>query len=483
MPATNNIDQILNRLRIAVWQRNYYEYIIGNEFETSCIRESTINYPHEWNRDECNPSETKLVSASEINNDRWKCYYDFALKTGASAKDARSYVQWAKQFFDYIKQPLRECSANDVKGFIGQLSSSVEAGQVEQARDALKLLFRDFLKVPWFKSHSPLTSPKRGGGILEAEQISEKIQREIRYLHYSIRTEQAYVQWVRRFMNFHKLKPVDDITAGDVKAYLEHLAVNKRVSASTQNQALNALVFLFEHILKKDLGELGEFTRARRPVRLPVVLAREETDKLLDALPGTYALMAGLLYGSGLRLMECIRLRVKDIDFAQNHIIVRDGKGQKDRITILPKRFHKPLREQIEIVKRLHDEDLAKGGGEVWLWPSLEHKYKSAAKEFIWQYVFPANNLSVDPRSSRVRRHHVNENSLQKEIKKTSQALGINKRVSCHTLRHSFATHLLENGYDIRTVQELLGHVDVSTTMIYTHVLNTPGLAVRSPVD
>jgi integron integrase len=193
--------------------------------------------------------------------------------------------------------------------------------------------------------------------------------------------------------------------------------------------------------------------------------------------------MAGLLYGSGLRLMECVRLRVKDVDFAHNQIIVRDGKGQKDRITMLPKRFHETLKKQLELVKNMHEADLARGHGDVYLWTSVERKYKNAAKEFIWQYVFPANNLSVDPRSRKVRRHHINENALQKELKKAVYATGVNKKVSCHTLRHSFATHLLENGYDIRTVQELLGHSDVSTTMIYTHVLNTPGLAVRSPVD
>ncbi len=287
----------------------------------------------------------------------------------------------------------------------------------------------------------------------------------------------------RGYPHFHKMKPVESLSASDIKAYLDYLAVQRKVSASTQNQALNALVFLYEYVLKREIGIIGDFTRAKRPVRLPVVLAREEVDKLLNALSGTYALMAGLLYGSGLRLMECVRLRVKDVDFAQNQIMVRDGKGQKDRITILPKRFHQPLKEQLSFVKKLHEEDLAKGFGEVYLWPSLERKYKNAPRELIWQYVFPGNNLSVDPRSGKVRRHHINENALQKVIKKTIVELNINKKVSCHTLRHSFATHLLEGGYDIRTVQELLGHSDVSTTMIYTHVLNTPGLAVRSPAD
>ncbi|MBI5408713.1 MAG: integron integrase [Nitrospirae bacterium] len=440
-----------------------------------------------------------------VKVDFWTAYLKLSLKSGVSEKNAKWYVYWAKQFARHMKMPLKKCDAKDVKGFLVHLESSgTESWKIEVARNALRLMFRDFLKVLWAvndKSNSPSPTPPPAGGEMSAgaihelplqspqktgissEQIFEKLQTEIRYLHYSIRTEQTYIQWVKRFLYFHRTKPAGDLTADDVKAFLEYLAVKKDVSASTQNQALNAIVFLFTYALKQDLGEIGEFTRAKRPIRLPVVLAREEADKLLNALTGTYALMAGLLYGSGLRLMECVRLRVKDVDFAQNQIVVRDGKGQKDRITILPKRFHEALKKQLKFVKSIHDEDLAKGGGGVWLWQSLEHKYKNAAKEFIWQYVFPANNLSVDPRSGSVRRHHINENSLQKEIKKAAQSLHINKKVSCHTLRHSFATHLLENGYDIRTVQELLGHADVSTTMIYTHVLNSPGIAVRSPVD
>ncbi|MBI5099635.1 MAG: integron integrase [Nitrospirae bacterium] len=428
-----------------------------------------------------------------VKKDPWAEYFHFALKKGVTGKDARFYVHRAKRFFEYIKKPLRNCTAKDVKAFLDNLShdSAIEPWQVEQARDALRLLYRDFLKVSWAvqKPVGAIHELPQQSGLSSEETVSvnseifKKLQIEMRFRHYSIRTEETYIQWVRRFLYFHRTRSAEDLSAGDVKVFLEHLAVKKQVSASTQNQALNAIVFFFDQVMKKDLGEIGDFTRAKRPLRLPVVLAKEEADRLLGALTGIYSLMAGLLYGSGLRIMECVRLRVKDIDFAQNQIIVRDGKGQKDRITILPKRFHQPLKERLDFVKSLHEEDLAKGFGEVYLWLSIEHKYKNAAKEFIWQYVFPANNLSVDPRSGKVRRHHINESALQKELKKTVQTLGINKKVSCHTLRHSFATHLLENGYDIRTVQELLGHSDVSTTMIYTHVLNTPGLAVRSPVD
>ncbi len=438
---------------------------------------------------ETNPINNNYLLSG--NEDFRTEYLNLALKNGIPEKTARWYVNWARQFEYFLKDiPLDKCAANDVTEFLDHLSDKMESWQVEQAREALKLLYRDFLKMPWAAENAntagaihelPLQVPLET--IPSAEEIFKKLQTEIRYLHYSIRTEQTYVQWLRRFMHFHNMKPVENLSASDVRAYLEYLAVERRVSASTQNQALNALVFLFEHVLKKEIGVIGEFTRAKRPIRLPVVLAREEVYKLLNALPGIYALMAGLLYGSGMRLMECVRLRVKDIDFAQNQIVVRNGKGQKDRIAILPKRFHEALKKQLEFVKSAHDEDLAKGHGEVYLWSSIELKYKSAAKEWIWQYVFPANNLSVDPRSGKVRRHHINENSLQKELKKTVLELGIHKKVSCHTFRHSFATHLLESGYDIRTVQELLGHSDVSTTMIYTHVLNTPGLSVKSPVD
>ncbi|KKM73792.1 hypothetical protein LCGC14_1406920, partial [marine sediment metagenome] len=263
----------------------------------------------------------------------------------------------------------------------------------------------------------------------------------------------------------------------------EYLTEEREVAASTQNQALNALVFLYEQVLKEPLGIIGEFTRAKRPKRLPVVLSREEVNRLLDALAGTHNLMAGLLYGGGLRLMECVRLRVKDVDFAQSQILIRSGKGQKDRITILPDRFQQPLKEHLALTRELYEKDIAEGLGGVYIWPSLARKYPNVGKEWIWQYVFPSNKLSVDPRSREVRRHHIHENGLHRAIKTAAVKVGLTKQMSSHVLRHSFATHLLENSYDIRTVQELLGHADVSTTMIYTHVLNKPGLAVKSPVD
>ena len=268
-----------------------------------------------------------------------------------------------------------------------------------------------------------------------------------------------------------------------MKTYLDYLAVEREVTASTQNQALNALVFFYGEVLQKPIGEIEEFARAKRPRRLPEVMTWDEVRMLLSKMNGITGLMAGLMYGSGMRLMECVRLRVKDIDFTRHQIMVRDGKGQKDRVTMLPDRFGPSLQEHLARVKVTHEQDLAQGTADVYIWPALARKYPNMGKEWIWQYVFPAKTLSVDPRSGKVRRHHINETLVQKAVKEAAGRAAINKRVSCHTLRHSFATHLLEAGYDIRTVQELLGHANVVTTMIYTHVLNRPGLSVKSPAD
>jgi integron integrase len=269
----------------------------------------------------------------------------------------------------------------------------------------------------------------------------------------------------------------------EVTQFLTHLARDRNVAASTQNQALSALLFLYKEVLKEELGWIENVERAKRPVRLPVVLTKEEVRALFQHLHGMHRIMAGLLYGSGLRLMECIRLRVKDIDFGYANILVRDGKGAKDRITVLPINLAQPVERHLQRVKVQHEEDLEAGFGRVYLPTALDRKYPNAAREWGWQYVFPSSRLSLDPRSQIKRRHHVEEGSLQSAVKAAAGASGICKPATCHSLRHSFATHLLENGYDIRTVQELLGHRDVSTTMIYTHVLNKPGLGVKSPLD
>jgi integron integrase len=305
----------------------------------------------------------------------------------------------------------------------------------------------------------------------------------LRVKHYSIRTEEAYVDWIRRCILFHQKRHPNEMGEKEITRFLTHLAVEKNVAASTQNQAFSALLFLYQQVLDRKLDFIDDVQRVTRPAKLPVVLTPGEARSVLAQLKGDYRLMAELLYGSGLRLMECVRLRVKDIDFGYSHITVRNGKGLRDRITILPERLRHPLRLHLERVQEVHQHDLRSGSGRVYLPFALERKYQNADHSWAWQYVFPAAKVSTDPRSAETRRHHVSEKNLQKAVKAAIQRARIHKAASCRTFRHSFAAHLLQNGYDIRTVQELLGHKDVSTTMIYTHVLNKPGMTVRSPLD
>ncbi len=315
------------------------------------------------------------------------------------------------------------------------------------------------------------------------KRLLDQVRDLIRLKHYSIRTENAYVNWITRYILFHKKRHPKDMGAPEIQDFLTHLAVQKNVAASTQNQALSAILFLYREVLQKELDDSINAVRAHRPQRLPTVLTKDETQRVLRSMSGTHQLAARLLYGSGLRLMEGIRLRVKDLDFAQRQIVVREGKGMKDRVTVLPDSLVEPLQDHLVGVKRLHIEDLKKGCGAVYLPFALERKYPNANREWGWQYVFPASKLSADPRGKIIRRHHADESGLQKAVKEAARRAGIDKLVGCHTFRHSFATHLLMDGYDIRTVQELLGHKDVKTTMIYTHVLNRGGLAVKSPLD
>ena len=302
--------------------------------------------------------------------------------------------------------------------------------------------------------------------------------------HYSMRTETAYLGWVKRYIYFHGKRHPAEMGRSELEAFLSSLAVERNVSAATQNQALSALLFLYREVLDIELPWLDNVTRAKKPARLPTVLTREETVALLDGIDeGEIKLIVRLLYGSGLRLLEGLRLRVKDVDLSRRELIVRDGKGGKDRVTMIATQLVEPLRLRIAGRKQLHDEDLAVGRGDVWLPNALALKYPAASRAFGWQYVFPAAGHSRDPRSGAIRRHHVDEKRVQRAVKAAAARAGILKPVSPHTLRHSFATHLLEAGYDIRTVQELLGHSDVSTTMIYTHVLNRGGRGVASPLD
>jgi integron integrase len=314
-------------------------------------------------------------------------------------------------------------------------------------------------------------------------KLLDQVRDKIRLKHYSIRTEQAYTDWIKRYiLHFGKRHP-REMGAPEVEQFLTHLAVNGRVSASTQNQARCALLFLYKEVLAVELPWLDNVEQAKAPKRLPVVLNREEIQAILSRLNGTNWLIASLLYGTGMRIMECLRLRVQGVDMKRKEILIRDGKGAKDRVTMLPVSLVQPLEAHLVKVREWHQSDLAAGYGSVYLPHALERKYPNAAKEWIWQYVFPAGKLSTDPRSGAVRRHHVLEQSIQRAVKQAVRDADLTKAATPHTFRHSFATHLLEGGYDIRTVQELLGHADVSTTMIYTHVLNKGGRGVTSPLD
>lgn len=310
----------------------------------------------------------------------------------------------------------------------------------------------------------------------------KEVSAAIRVRHYSIRTEQAYIGWIRRFIVFHSKRHPIDMGAAEVGEFLTHLAVTGNVAASTQNQALNALVFMYKAVLDKPLGDLQGVIRAKKPRRLPVVLSRDEVTAILHNLDGLHWLAACLLYGSGLRLMECIRLRVKDIEFDHRAIFVRAGKGAKDRVVTLPDALLIPLHRHLSSVKNTHEKDLADGYGQVWLPHALARKYPRAPAEWGWQYVFPASRRSIDPRSGVVRRHHFDESSIQRAVKIAIRQADINKPARCHTLRHSFAAHLLERGMDTRTVQEQLGQKDVRTTQPYTHLLKRGGNAVISPL-
>jgi len=308
------------------------------------------------------------------------------------------------------------------------------------------------------------------------------VREAIRVRHYSIRTEEAYVQWVKRFILFHGKRHPAQMGEAEVSAFLTHLAVEGQVAAATQNQALNALVFLYRNVLDRPLGEFAGIVRAKRPPRVPVVLTLAEVSRILRALKGLYWLIACLQYGSGLRLLESVRLRVKDLDFEHRAIVVRDGKGGKDRVVTLPDELVVPLKRHLANRKTAFERDCAEGVGTVFLPYALARKYPNAESEWAWQYVFAADTPSLDPRSGKRRRHHVDESSVQKAVRGALRRAGIQKPASCHTLRHSFATHLLERGADIRTVQEQLGHSDVRTTQIYTHVLKRGGMAVKSPL-
>ena len=325
---------------------------------------------------------------------------------------------------------------------------------------------------------SPSVAPKA-----DKPKLLDQMREALRLRHYSRRTEQTYCHWVKRDIHIHNVRHPAEMAEPEINAFLTHLAGKEKVAASTQNQTRSALLFLYRHLLGRKVGDLGKVIRARKPKRLPVVMTREEVKAVLANLSGDKWLMVSLMYGAGLCLMECLRLRVQNIDFTRNEILVRDGKGAKDRITMLPESLKAPLQEHMKTVKGIHERDLADGWGRLLLPDALDRKYPNAPKEWSWQWVFPQGNRWRNAQAGEEGRHHVDESLVQKAVRQAVTAAGLTKRATCHTFRHSFATHLLESGYDIRTIQELLGHKDVKTTMIYTHVLNKGGHGVRSPMD
>ncbi len=406
-------------------------------------------------------------------------------KKMAPEKNVPFYALWASKYLNYARK--KEISSNVYQEtafieFIETLRSDQKMSdwQIRQAQDAIRLYYFHYCGL------RPDTILAVKPGDFEPELLKET-KRLIRLKHYSYSTEKTYLQWIRRFLGYAKQTENKEtaaaLSSADCKNFLSHLALQEKVASSTQNQAFNALLFLFHNVLCRGLDDIADTVRAKRGQKLPVVFSVEEVKRLLACLNGRELLIAGLIYGSGLRLMELARLRVKDIDFDLNTLTVRSGKGDKDRTTVLPSTVNGQLQEHLKEIKTLHENDLSLGYGEVPLPDALIRKYPKAGKEWAWQYVFPANNLSVDPRSGRVGRHHISDAAIQVFIKKAVQKAAIPKHASVHTLRHSFATHLLMNGVNIREVQELLGHKNVETTMIYTHVLRDMSHAPKSPLD
>jgi len=418
------------------------------------------------------------------------------------AKARKYFVRWVERFDAFrtvkLRRSHRSCSNEDIVAFLQDQRArfSPPDWQLKQAQEAVVLFLRNVIGVEAIDTRRVTELSGESGQTASGGQMNDvpvrvdetrpawyqRIQRALRTQHYALSTEKAYLEWLERFVDFHEGCELQNVGTAEVRSFLEHLAVERNVAASTQNQAFSALLFAAK-VFDIELGDLSSTARAKGDKRLPVVLTVDEVDRLLAHLNGVSKLVAQLLYGAGLRLMEALRLRVKDVDFDYSQIVVRDTKGNEDRVTYLPGVVVDALREHISGALAIHAVDLADGFGRVWLPYALAQKYPNADQEPGWQYVFPSGNLSVDPRNGIIRRHHLGETSIQKSMKKAVRSAGISKPATSHSLRHSFATHLIESGTDIRTVQELLGHKDMSTTMIYTHVLNRPGVSGKSPLD
>jgi len=414
----------------------------------------------------------------------------FLLKSGNIPEDKiKFYIYWVRRFLKFCNHQLENINTERISQYLDSLEADekVKDWQVKQAADAVIFYAEKYLNrslkqdvYPTKDSESTAIDPK---GTLQWKQTLEEAKDAIRLRHFSLSTEKTYLGWIARFKTFLKDRDPNSLEANDMKNYLTHLARFGRVSASTQNQAFNALLFLYRNILHKEVDDLTSVPRAKRKMNLPTVLSRDEVKSLLSHLNGVYLLMAQLMYGCGLRLMECLRLRIKDIDFENNLLMVRSGKEEKDRALMIPEKIREELVKHIASVKEIHEQDLKMGYGEVYLPDALDKKYPNASREWGWQWVFPAEKLSVDPRTGKVMRWHIHPSAIQRAVKEAVLKANLPKRASCHTLRHSFATHLLEAGHNIRTIQELLGHKHVNTTMIYTHVIRKKPSEIKSPLD
>ena len=395
-----------------------------------------------------------------------------------SDKQIPYILSWVSRFQEFQGNGnQRSVSDQKIETFLADYKSRYEDWQLKQARDAL-LLYRYYRR-----KQNRANGNRTPESDHQWKTYTAEMQNALRIKQRSIRTERSYLTWLREFYRFVERKPPDSITADDIKDFMNHLTAEKNVAASTQNQAFNAILFFSRHALNKDLGGLGKSIRAHRKTRVPIVLTRREVKQLFEQLNDLYLLIAKLIYGSGIRVTECARLRVQDIDFERNQLTIRSGKGDEDRLTIFPEKIALELQLQVDLVKSIYEKDRADDIDGVYLPKALERKYPNAGKEWRWFWVFPAGSLSVDPRSKTVRRHHINVNTIQKNIKNAVTKAELAKNASVHTLRHSFATHLLENGYDIRNIQRLLGHKNLQTTMVYTHVAHTDTIHIRSPLD
>ncbi len=438
------------------------------------------------------------LHSEKYKSSNWMVFINLLNKKGIYQNRHAYYVRDVEYFIRaFPSRNLKTIEQSEIEDYIQKVvSKNLENWQKLQVIEALQLLLVEAVNsrpsrfVDWafwrekvlggLDGPVKLTHKNKHSGL--NNKWLHEMSRKLQAMNYALRTQKTYLHWAGQFDAFLNDQVFDVVKPQDVEAFLSFLAVDRKVSKSTQNIALNSVVFLMREVLDRNPEEY-KFRHAKRGKRLPTVLSKEEVKRLLSHSSMSYGLMMGLMYGTGMRLMECVRLRVKDIDFDYSQIIVREGKGEKDRVVPLPEKYRTELSLQIEKAHEIHQQDLAKGAGSVYLPEALARKYPTANKEFLWQFVFFASRISEDPLSGAYRRHHIHATSLQKAVRSAAIASKIHKKVSSHVLRHSFATHMLEAGYDIRTVQELLGHTDIETTMIYTHVLNKPGLSVKSPVD